>query len=90
VSVADASNAFEHAIASQVREDSSPARIIGVGPDLSGRWLEWAAIPLAGEAGWLVFHAMPATSGMLRELGLLDRRRKNGGQARRPRRHGLD
>jgi hypothetical protein len=73
---ADVASAFEHAIASQARLRVSPIRVIGAGPDRSGRMLEWAATPLLGQAGWLVFHATPATPRMLRELGLSNRRRE--------------
>jgi hypothetical protein len=35
-------------------------------------------VPLGGEPGWLVFHAMPVTSGVMAELGLPKTRRRDG------------
>jgi hypothetical protein len=46
-----------------------PPQWVGVGLDGSGRLLEYVAINV-GIDRWLVFHAMPATTKVLREVGL--------------------
>ena len=46
-----------------------PPQWVGVGLDGSGRLLEYVAIN-EGIDQWLVFHAMPATTKALRDVGL--------------------
>ena len=56
------------ALRSQSRLDTDPLEYVGVGPDCSGRLLQWVAIRLDGVDSWFVFHAMRATTTVLREL----------------------
>lgn len=59
VKVSDVVEAFEGTLRSRAR-DTHPVRWVGVGPDASGRLLEYIAVEDEPD-GWLVFHAMPAT-----------------------------
>jgi len=53
---------------------TSPAQLVGVGLDSTGRFLQFIAI-LDDSDVLLVFHAMPATKKVIDELGLGRRRR---------------
>jgi len=68
ISEADVIAAFESALRSRARA-TAPVRWVGVGLDGSGRLLEWIAVEQEPD-GWLVFHAMPATTKVLKEVGL--------------------
>lgn len=46
-----------------------PPQWVGVGLDANGRLLQYVAIN-EGVERWLIFHAMPATAKVLREVGL--------------------
>lgn len=52
------------------REDTDPLRYVAVGYDEYGRLLEMVAV-LDESDRWHVFHAMRATTKVLRELKLL-------------------
>ena len=58
------------ALRSQDRLGTDPLEYVGVGPDTSGRLLQWVAIRLDGVDSWFVFHAMRATKKVLEELGM--------------------
>jgi hypothetical protein len=65
-------HAVEHPISSRIRLHTDPLQTAGAGPDNNGRLLEWVAIPLdPPNTGWYVFHAMPITKKMLRELEII-------------------
>lgn len=59
---------FEAALHSRGR-DTDPIQWVGVGIDGKGRLLEFIAIEDEPD-GWLVFHAMLATTKVLNELGI--------------------
>ncbi len=60
--------AFEGTLRSRAR-DTHPVQWVGVGTDANGRLLEYIAVEDEPD-GWLVFHAMPATTKVLIEIGL--------------------
>jgi hypothetical protein len=60
--------AFEGTLRSRAR-DTHPVQWVGVGTDTSGRLVEYVAVEDEPD-GWLVFHAMPATTKVLIEVGL--------------------
>lgn len=64
---ADVITAFESALRSRGR-NTDPIQWVGVGIDSHGRLLEFIAVEDESD-GWLVFHAMLATSKVLKELG---------------------
>ena len=68
----DTRAAFLGALRSRAR-DTDPVQWVGVGVDTKGRLLEFIAIEENG-GDWLVFHAAPATKGVLDEVGLGTRR----------------
>lgn len=68
VRVPDVVAAFEGTLRSRAR-DTNPVQWVGVGPDTRGRLLEYVAVEDEPD-GWLVFHAMHATSRTLIEVGL--------------------
>lgn len=68
VTTSDVIEAFESTLRSRAR-DTHPVQWVGVGPDTSGRLLEYIAVEDEPD-GWLVFHAMPATKKVLNEVGL--------------------
>lgn len=62
--------AFRSTLRSMPREDTGlPPQWVGVGVDQRGRLLQYVAVNEVND-DWLVFHAMQATSEVLRELGL--------------------
>lgn len=64
----DVHTAFEGALRSRGR-DTVPIQWVGVGMDAKGRLLEFVAVEDEPD-GWLVFHAMIATTKVLNEVGL--------------------
>lgn len=68
ISEEDVVTAFEGALRSRGR-DTTPIQWVGVGMDRQGRLLEFVAVE-DEPAGWLVFHAMVATTKVLNEIGL--------------------
>lgn len=67
---ADAIAAFESTLRSAPRAGSGfPPQWLGVGFDSHGRLLQYVAVN-SGHDEWLIFHAMEATTKVLRELGL--------------------
>ena len=68
LSVEEVTAAFEGALLSRARE-TSPVRWVGVGLDTNGRLLEFIALEDEPD-GWLIFHAMSATTKVLKEVGL--------------------
>lgn len=68
VSVVDVVSAVESTLRSRAR-DTHPVQWVGVGADMSGRLLAYVAVEVEPD-GWLVFHAMPATTKTLIEVGL--------------------
>jgi hypothetical protein len=60
--------AFEGALRSRAR-NTKPIQWVGVGIDHHGRLLEFIAVEDEPN-GWLVFHAMIATTKVLNEIGL--------------------
>ncbi|PXA77061.1 hypothetical protein DCC24_05560 [Auritidibacter sp. NML100628] len=64
----DVRTAFEEALRSRGRE-TDPIQWVGVGMDRKGRLLEFIAVEDEPD-GWLVFHAMVATTKVLNEVGL--------------------
>lgn len=66
--MSDVVEAFESTLRSRPR-DTHPVQWVGVGTDASGRLLEYFAVEDEPD-GWLVFHAMPATTKVLIEVGL--------------------
>ena len=66
----DAIAAFRNTLRSMPREGTGfPPTWVGVGVDSKGRLLEYVAIN-DGPEQWLIFHAMQATTRVLREVGL--------------------
>lgn len=66
----DAIAAFTATLRSVPREGTGfPPQWVGVGLDGNGRLLQYVAIDEGAER-WLIFHAMPATTKVLREVGL--------------------
>ncbi|MDO5697633.1 MAG: hypothetical protein Q4G51_06625 [Dermatophilus congolensis] len=61
-------DAFENTLRSRAR-DTHPVQWVGVGADANGRLLEYIAVENEPD-GWLVFHAMSATTKVLIEVGL--------------------
>ena len=70
VSQEDVEAAISGTLRSQSRLGTDTLEYVGVGPDCSGRLLQWVAIRLDGVDSWFVFHAMRATTKVLRELGM--------------------
>jgi hypothetical protein len=68
IKVADVVQAFESALRSRPRS-THPIQWVGVGLDSGGRLLEFIAVENEPD-GWFVFHAMPATNKVLKEVGL--------------------
>lgn len=68
ITTRDVVSAFEGALKSRAR-DTDPIQWVGVGLDTAGRLLEFIAVEDEPD-GWLVFHAMPATTNVLKEVGL--------------------
>lgn len=66
--IEDVVEAFEGTLRSRAR-DTHPVQWVGVGTDASGRLLEYIAVEDEPD-GWLVFHAMPATTKVMIEIGL--------------------
>ncbi|CAM2815969.1 hypothetical protein ACSL103130_03595 [Actinomyces slackii] len=64
----DVKTAFLGALRSRAR-DTDPVQWVGVGLDGRGRLLEFIAVELDSHE-WLVFHAMVATTKVLREIGM--------------------
>lgn len=64
----DVIKAFENTMRHRAR-DTSPVQWVGVGPDGTGRLLEYIAVENEPD-GWLIFHSMPATTKVLIEVGL--------------------
>lgn len=64
----DVFTAFDEALRSRGR-DTNPIQWVGVGMDHHGRLLEFIAVEDEPD-GWLVFHAMIATTKILHEVGL--------------------
>lgn len=64
----DVIEAFEGTLRSRAR-DTHPVQWVGVGTDGRGRLIEYIAIEDEPD-GWLVFHAMLATTKVLIEVGL--------------------
>lgn len=60
--------AFEGTLRSRAR-DTRPVHWVGVGADAGGRLLEYIAVEDEPD-GWLIFHAAPATTKVLTEVGL--------------------
>lgn len=66
----DAIAAFHSTLRSAPRVGSGfPPQWLGVGFDSHGRLLQYLAVNTAHD-DWLIFHAMEATTKVLRELGL--------------------
>ena len=66
----DATSAFRNTLRSIPREGTGfPPQWVGVGMDSKGRLLQYVAID-EGSDQWLIFHAMQATTKVLREVGL--------------------
>ncbi|MCI1747205.1 MAG: hypothetical protein LKI24_03280 [Acidipropionibacterium sp.] len=65
----DAAAAFESTIRSRLRARTDPPQWVGVGLDEQGRLLQFIAVEEPPRS-WLIFHCMPATKGVLAELGL--------------------
>ena len=63
----DVESAVIGALRSQDRPTTDPLEYVGVGPDTSGRLLQWIAIRLNGVDSWFMFHAMRATQKVLGE-----------------------
>jgi|GEM_PF-910612 len=63
-----AAAAFEGTLRSRAR-DTDPIQWVGVGTDAQGRLIEYIAVENEPD-GWLVFHAMMASTKVLKELGL--------------------
>ena len=68
----DAQAAFAGTLRRIPRFDTEPVQWIGVGLDTRGRLVEWVAIENKADE-WLIFHAMPATTKTLIEVGLRER-----------------
>ena len=68
ITASDVIEAFEGTLRSRAR-DTHPVQWVEVGPDASGRLLEYIAVEDEPD-GWLVFHAMLATRKVLIEVGL--------------------
>jgi len=68
IEAGDVVAAFENSLRSRAR-DTFPIQWVGVGMDERGRLLQYIAVENEPN-GWLVFHSMPATTKVLRELGL--------------------
>lgn len=68
ITAADVEAAIRGALRSRAR-DTDPVQWAGVGMDSNGRLLEFIAVEQESD-GWLVFHAMTATTKVLKELGL--------------------
>lgn len=68
VTTSDVITAFENTLRSRAR-DTCPVQWVGVGTDATARLLEYIAVEQEPD-GWLVFHAMPATTKVLVEVGL--------------------
>lgn len=66
---ADVEAAFRTTVRKVARLDTDPVQWVGVGTDGRGRLLEYVAIETGGDT-WLIFHAMAATTKVLRETGL--------------------
>lgn len=62
--------AWSNVVRFMAREDADPLRYVAVGYDEYGRLLEMVAV-LDESDRWHVFHAMRATTKVLRELKLL-------------------
>ncbi len=65
----DVEAAFVSTVAKAPRLDTRPVQWVGVGLDGKNRLLEYVAIE-TGRDEWLIFHAMPATTKVLLEIGL--------------------
>lgn len=67
---ADVVAAFTNSLRAVPREGSGfPPQWVGVGLDSKGHLSQFVAIN-AGTDEWLIFHAMPATTKVLRDVGL--------------------
>ncbi|MDQ1074786.1 hypothetical protein [Microbacterium sp. SORGH_AS_0969] len=64
----DVRTAFESSLRVRAR-DTHPVHWVGVGTDAAGRLIEYIAVEDEPD-GWLIFHAMPATKSVLKEVGL--------------------
>ena len=82
VSEQDVQHAVNHTLRSQVRVGIDPPRYVGVGPDVSGRMLQWIGFRATGMLDLYVYHAMPATTRVLTELGMTTSRRERHGNSR--------
>lgn len=67
----DVRHAYWTSEITRLRDGTEPLQSVGIGFDRNGRMLEWvaAAKPVFGE--WHIYHCMPATSKVKRELGIL-------------------
>jgi hypothetical protein len=70
LTVEDVQAAVKNAERFQRRLDIRLNEVIGIGLDCKSRLLQWVAHNEEGSDTWFVFHAMPATKKMLRELGV--------------------
>ncbi len=61
--------AFAASIRHMPRLDTDPTQWIGAGYDSNGRLLEYVGVA-TGADSWLIFHAMPLTTKVRRELNL--------------------
>lgn len=68
----DVREAFATTLRRVPRIDVEPIQWVGVGIDGKGRLLEWVAVENQTD-GWLIFHAMQATTKVLIEVGLRER-----------------
>ena len=70
ITEADVLAAVENCLRARPR-DTDPVQWAGVGVDGSARLVQFVAVELDGYPDrWLVFHSMPATDKMMREVGL--------------------
>ena len=70
----DVLSAYAAPVASQPRLGTDPPQYAGIGVDGKGRTLEWVGAEI-GDGDLLIYHCMPATTKMRRELGLEGKRR---------------
>ncbi|MEG0477417.1 MAG: hypothetical protein RR572_07115 [Raoultibacter sp.] len=68
VGVKEVISAWGNRLCTQRRDGLEADHYVAVGFDLHGRLLEMIAVET--DDGWLVFHAMRATRGILKELGI--------------------
>ena len=66
----DILHAWENAYASQPRTGPWPPQYVSIGPDRHGRDVQIVSVWDDDDCRWVIFHAMLATSGVRRELGV--------------------